>query len=128
MTKRGPKPKPARLRLIAGTHRPNRHGAKESRAYLPTLPMDTLQKPSSLSPEASAAWDRFIAPATWLDRFRGPSAIAFCELWAEFITRPAAFQAARHAQLRAYMGDLGLTDERNRREPEKPADPADKYF
>jgi hypothetical protein len=129
MTKRGPRPKPARLRLIEGTHRPARHGPRENSGATScgatVSPADTLRKPSSLSPEASTAWDRFIVPAIWLDRFRGPAAVAFCELWVEFITHPAAFQAARHAQLRAYMGDLGLTDERNRREPEKPADPAD---
>lgn len=74
-----------------------------------------LQKPASLRGRAGAAWNQFIAPATWLDRFREPAAIIFCHLWAEFLERPAAFKAAKHAQMRGYMADLGLTDERNRR-------------
>jgi hypothetical protein len=50
----------------------------------------------------------------WLDASREPAAIAFCELWQEFTFAPTAFPAAKHGQLRAYMSELGLTDERNR--------------
>jgi hypothetical protein len=35
-------------------------------------------------------------------------------LWAELRSDPAGFSAARHSQLRAYLAELGLTDERNR--------------
>lgn len=54
--------------------------------------------------------------------------MAFCVLWDEFRTNPRNFGAAKHAQMRAYMADLGLTDERNRPEPPRPADPTDRYF
>ena len=37
-----------------------------------------------------------------------------CELWQEFRFCPTGFPAAKHGQLRAYMSELGLTDERNR--------------
>ena len=57
---------------------------------------------------------------------REPAAIAFCELWAEFTDRPAAFPAAKHSQLRAYMSELGLTDERNR--PPSERDAGDEFF
>ena len=128
MTKRGPKPKPAALRLVTGSHRPRRHGPKETAT--PDLPArdSGLEKPAYLQGGASQAWDLLIAPATWLDGFRMPAAVALCELWSEFMQNPPAFQAARHAQMRHYMADLGLTDERNRSEPPKPADPADRFF
>ena len=58
--------------------------------------------------QAVAAWDRDIAPAFWLDRFHEPAAIVYCELWAEFMTSPRAFVAAKHGQMRAYMSELGL--------------------
>jgi hypothetical protein len=70
--------------------------------------------PSYFKRQARAAWQRYIAPAAWLDASREPAAIAFCELWQEMRLAPASFQAAKHSQLRAYMADLGLTDERNR--------------
>lgn len=57
---------------------------------------------------------RYIEPAAWLDASREPAAIAFCELWQEFRFCPTGFPAAKHGQLRAYMSELGLTDERNR--------------
>jgi hypothetical protein len=60
------------------------------------------------------AWKRYIDPASWLDASREPAAIAFCELWQEFRHGPTSFPAAKHGQLRAYMSELGLTDERNR--------------
>jgi hypothetical protein len=45
---------------------------------------------------------------------REPAAIAFCELWQEFRFAPTSFPASKHGQMRAYMSELGLTDERNR--------------
>ena len=70
--------------------------------------------PDYLSGEAALAWTRYIEPAYWLDASREPLAICFCELWAEFRDAPAAFVSAKHVQLRGYMSELGLTDERNR--------------
>jgi len=75
---------------------------------------------------ALRAWKRFIVPAVWLDVYREPAAIAFCELWQEFRFNPAGFRATKHGQLRAYLSELGLTDERNR--PTSPPDDEDEFF
>ena len=72
-----------------------------------------------------AAWKKYIEPAGWLDASREPAAIAFCELWQEFRFAPTSFPASKHGQLRAYMSELGLTDERNRSESD---DPTDEFF
>ena len=73
-----------------------------------------MQRPRQLKGDALAAWKRYIEPAGWLDASREAAAIAFCELWAEFRFAPTSFPASKHGQMRAYMSDLGLTDERNR--------------
>jgi hypothetical protein len=110
MIRRGPKPKSPQLRLVEGNYRPDRHGPAPERAP----PLARLEMPKGMKGKAADAWRRFIAPANWLDKFKEPSAIAFCELWAEFQAMPGLFVASRHAQMRAYMGELGLTDTRNR--------------
>jgi hypothetical protein len=119
MAERGAKPKPAHLRLVEGTHRTTRHGdagkAREAIDWAASS-FGKLSKPKHLKGKASEAWQRYIAPASWLDASREPAAIAFCELWSEFRELPKAFVAAKHGQLRAYMSELGLTDERNRGE------------
>jgi len=79
-------------------------------------------RPKHFRGEASAAWKRYIEPAGWLDASREPAAIAFCELWQEFRFAPTSFPASKHGQLRAYMSELGLTDERNRMEQDEPTD------
>ncbi|MCV0371086.1 hypothetical protein [Filomicrobium sp.] len=130
MATRGAKPKPAHLRLIDGTHRNTRHGAKAKAATtveVATESFGKLVRPKGMKGEAAKAWKRFIEPASWLDGSREPAAIAFCELWQEFRDAPRAFAAAKHGQLRAYMSELGLTDERNR-SAEKDADEADEFF
>lgn len=113
---RGRKPKPTHLRLVEGTHRADRHGGpdKLKEAGVVAGAFGPLKRPTYLKHFAKEAWLRYIEPAGWLDASREPCAIAFCELWAEMRSAPARFQAAKHAQLRAYMGDLGLTDERKR--------------
>lgn len=117
MAARGAKPKAAHLRLVDGTHRKTRHGdeaaAKEAVEQAASS-FGKLTKPSHLKSHGLAAWKKYIAPAAWLDASREPAAIAFCELWQEFRFAPTAFPAAKHGQLRAYMSELGLTDERNR--------------
>jgi hypothetical protein len=126
MIRRGRKPTPTKLRLILGGHRPTRHDVGDQ-GVSPTGPrFNPPRKPASLKGVAAKAWQRYIAPATWLDITREPAAIAFCELWAEFIERPAVFPAAKHSQMRAYMGELGLTDERNR--PPSGADTNNEFF
>ena len=90
--------------------------------------MPPLARPTFLRGYARKAWDEYISIAFWLDKTREPAAIAFCELWAEFRTTGDKFTASRHGQLRNYMNELGLTDERNRRAPDKARDPASDYF
>lgn len=117
MATRGAKPKPAHLRIVDGTNNVTRHGpeAKAKKAIEETRSsFGVLEFPKTLKGEAAKAWKRYIAPAGWLDGSKEPAAIAFCELWAQFMESPAHFVAAKHGQLRAYMSELGLTDERNR--------------
>jgi hypothetical protein len=75
-----------------------------------------------LTGEALKAWKRWVLPAGWLDGSREPAARAFCELWQEFVGSPVKFPASKHGQLRAYMSELGLTDERNRWGADDPAE------
>ena len=131
MTTRGRRPKPAALRLIDGTHRPARHGPRvraQEQARAARAGFGPLEKPDDLGLEASAIWDRLIEPAGWLDGSRYAAAVAFCMLWGEFRSNSLDFGAAKHAQMRGYSADLGLTDERNRPEPPRPAEPADPHF
>jgi hypothetical protein len=98
--------------LVDGTHRADRHGdAAKARdaAAKSAASFGPLTRPKYLKRFALEAWKRYIEPASWLDASREPAAIAFCELWQELRLAPANFQAAKHSQLRAYMGDLGLT-------------------
>lgn len=117
MATRGNKPKPAHLRLVDGTHRATRHGdtaSARAAAERVSQSFGDLKLPAHLKGEAAKAWKKYIAPAAWLDGAKEPAAIAFCELWSQFMESPAHFVAAKHGQLRAYMSELGLTDERNR--------------
>jgi phage terminase small subunit len=117
MAVRGAKPKPVRLRLVDGTHRETRHGDVEAARDSVEKAAESfgkLTRPKHLKRHALDAWNRYIVPAGWLDASREPAAIAFCELWEEFRYGPTSFPAAKHGQLRAYMSELGLTDERNR--------------
>lgn len=117
MATRGAKPKAVKLRLVDGTHRNTRHGdsgAARDAVEASATSFGKLVKPTSLKGEAATAWKKFIEPAAWLDGSREPAAIAFCELWKEFRFNPTGFPASKHGQMRAYMSELGLTDERNR--------------
>lgn len=125
MATRGAKPKPAHLRVVDGTHRPTRHGDESEAKKMADAAAQTFGKPvrpRQFKGEALAAWKKYIAPAGWLDASREPAAIAFCELWQEFRFAPTSFPASKHGQLRAYMSELGLTDERNRSEIDEPTD------
>jgi len=117
MAARGAKPKPAHLRLVDGTNRTTRHGSEaelRKKIEQTEVAFGKLTKPKWLKGESAAAWKQFIEPASWLDGSRAAAAIAFCELWDEFRFNPKGFPASKHGQLRAYMSELGLTDERNR--------------
>jgi len=119
MAVRGAKPKPTRLRLVDGTNNVTRHGPEAEARKKAEAAEDLFGKPvlpSGMKGEAAKAWKRYIVPAGWLDATREAAAIAFCELWSEFRFNPTGFPASKHGQLRAYMSELGLTDERNRTE------------
>ncbi|QUT07932.1 hypothetical protein KFK14_11385 [Sphingobium phenoxybenzoativorans] len=131
MATRGAKPKPVKLRLVDGTHNVTRHGkmAKSQEiAESAATSFGKLEKPAYLRGNAATAWKSYISPAGWLDASKEPAAIAFCELWAEFRASPIKFPASKHGQLRAYMAELGLTDERNRGDDGKTKKPADDFF
>lgn len=130
MAARGAKPKAAHLRLVDGTHRAARHGSAEAAKEAVEKAAQSfgkLTRPRHLKGEGLAAWKKYIEPAAWLDASREPAAIAFCELWQEFRFAPTSFPASKHGQLRAYMSELGLTDERNRVMDESKA-PKDEFF
>jgi hypothetical protein len=117
MAQRGAKPKPAHLHLVSGTRNATRHGSEadlRQRAEASQHKFGNLAKPKHLKGEGAAAWRRYIEPAWWLDASKEALAIAFCELWQEFRDGPRVFPASKHGQMRAYMSELGLTDERNR--------------
>lgn len=126
MATRGAKPKPALLRLVEGTRNTTRHGSEsDMRAAAATgEAFGGLIRPKGA--KELAAWMRYIKPAAWLDASKEPAALAFVHLWTEFEDAPRLFSAARHGQLRAYMSELGLTDERNREPVEKKE--ADEFF
>lgn len=129
MAIRGAKPKPAMLRLVDGTRNPTRHGSEtklREAAEAPAESFGKLVRPKGMKGEGLAAWKRYIEPAYWLDGSREAAAIAFCELWQEFRFAPTRFPASKHGQMRAYMSELGLTDERNRVEKER--DDKDEFF
>lgn len=129
MATRGAKPKSARLRLVTGTNNATRHGPEsKTRAVAEASEQDfgKLAKPAYLKGQAAWAWKRFIEPAAWLDASREAAAIAFCELWQEFRDGPRMFPASKHGQMRAYMSELGLTDERNRKDIPKQEE--DEFF
>ncbi len=130
MAARGAKPKPPRLRLVDGTHRTARHGSAADAVKAAETTVDDFGKPTmpaGMKGEAAKAWRRYIDPAGWLDATREAAAIAFCELWQEFRFAPTSFPASKHGQMRAYMSELGLTDERNRVADGKEK-PTDEFF
>lgn len=126
MAARGARPKPAHLRLVDGTHNVTRHGDRaktRDKVEAAAAKFGKLSKPSDLlGPHAQKAWKKWIEPATWLDASREAAALAFCNLWHEYREAPRVFPAAKHGQMRAYMSELGLTDERNRSESEEEKD------
>lgn len=129
----GARPKPGALRVVDGTHRADRHGKLPDDAPIASGGAEQkgspLVCPRFLKGEGKKAWDRWVKPFFWITSEREPAAIAFCELWSEFRRSPENFNAARHGQLRAYMQELGLTDERNRKADDgKGKDPAEGYF
>jgi hypothetical protein len=114
---RGRKRKPAHLRLVEGWN-VTRHGTEEelraaaAKSAAAKSAFGKLSRPKHFKGFALEAWDRYVAPATWLDATREPAAIVFCELWSEFRSDPQSFQSSKHSQMRAYLSLL--MDERSR--------------
>jgi hypothetical protein len=124
----GRKPTPVHLRLITGRHRNTRHGSEEAArraVQRASKAFGKLAMPRHFEGHAREAWQAYIVPAGWLDKSREPCAILLCELWAEYRAAPRAFK--KHKSLTAYMGLLGLTDERNRG-PNIEEDEPDEHF
>lgn len=117
MAQTGRKPVNPQLRLVNDAHRLDRHGdvkaAKEA-VQRAKGSFGNLAMPDDLDDEGKRAWSRYIMPAWWLDASREVTAIAFVRLWQKHQRDPDSFTAANHQQLRSYMAELGLTDERNR--------------
>jgi hypothetical protein len=121
VTNRGRKPTPPHLHLVQGTRNTTRHGTEDELRTKIEQGLNTFGTP--VKPEiftqkkydiASQTWDRYIAPAWWLDASREMLAIGYCMLFQEMIKRGASFPSAKHGQLRSYAAELGLTDERKR--------------
>jgi hypothetical protein len=115
---------------VDGTNNVTRHGSEAKAREKVEASVEAFGKPirpKEFKGQAAWAWKRFIEPAAWLDASREAAAIAFCELWQEFRFSPTAFPASKHGQMRAYMSELGLTDERNRAEDGKKDEP-DEFF
>ena len=111
----GRPPKPVHLRIISGTHRNSRHGSKQNARKAVARSRGAFGKikmPDYFEGYAREAWESYIRHCGWLDKSREPCAILLCELWAEYRADPKSFD--KHTQLRAYMGLVGLSDERNR--------------
>jgi hypothetical protein len=125
MAARGVKPKPAQLRLVDGSHRNTRHGKKEKIEEKIVL-VGKPEMPEDFCPLEAKTWDRYIACCPWLDKYKEAAAIKFCQLWVVSEERGPLFSPAQHGQLRAYMAELGLTDERNRKMPD--AQKNDEFF
>lgn len=140
MATSGQRPKTSAELLIENARRTTRHGSEselrdkfdKSTSVFgklgPMPPHFTPDDPAEgiLYAAARLAWARYIMPAWWMDASKEPAAIAFCELWQEFCDSPKSFSAAKHGQLRAYMNELGLTDERNR--GGDPPEQTDEFF
>lgn len=131
MTTRGPRLKRPELRLVDGRAH---HGPKRSASRAKALikqdrrSFGPLKMPGHLGEAGRQAWQDYIVPATWLTKSREMTAILLCELWEESRDDTKAFTAAKHAQLRAYMAELGLTDERKRDINESEEEDNDEHF
>jgi hypothetical protein len=124
MAIRGRKPKSARLHVLKGTFRHDRH-------HFGDESLGPIEKPRGLQGRPGKLWDQIIARASWLTWADGPKALMWCHLQAEFEEAPADMVAARIAQTRALASELGLDPASRARSgwelPGAP-DPAEKFF
>lgn len=99
MGRPGRRPKPAALRLVDGTHRPNRHGdaAEASRRVQEDRSGRTPAPPRSLTGEARAEWRRLAESlhdrGLLTHRHRAAFA-AYCQAWADMVAAQEALAKA----------------------------------
>lgn len=82
MGRRGPAPKPTRLKLLEGTYRPDRAARNEPMPD-PAIP----EPPEDLHPEARAEWDRIVphlAELGLLSELDRTALAAYCQLYARW--------------------------------------------
>ena len=116
--------KPASVHRIKGTYRDDRHGD--------SLEVETAMpdRPFWLSASAIIVWQELqkeLEKAGYLSKLDGMALALYCELSAEFIANPPAFAPQKLSQMRALMGELGLTPSSRAKLPApknaKPANP-----
>jgi len=132
MAIRGPKPKPAFIKLVTGNpgHRPIVEDPADS--ISPGFD-NGLEPPKKLNRRQQELWDGYIRKAQWLTPFDVPRAFKWVHIHSEFEKGPGKMVAGKIAQLRALGSELGLDPASRSRiagEAGKRgnSDPADKYF
>ena len=129
MATRGPKPKPAALKLVTGN--PGRREVTPPAQPEIEMRDKPLVPPRKLTKAQQAKWDRFIEPAWWLTEHDVPKAHMWVCMQMEFERSPGEMTAARIAQLRVLGSELGFDPSSRARMPAgngKKKDPADAYF
>jgi hypothetical protein len=128
MAQRGRKPTATVVKLVTGN--PGRRPLPKGEP----MPTGRLTPPTTLSGRPLALWRRYISKAWWLASPDGPKAWLWCQLQAQAENDPAAFTAAKIAQLRAIGSELGFDPGSRARlgadkqPPGGRSDPADRFF
>jgi phage terminase small subunit len=109
MPRGGANRKTDKARLLAGTHRKDRHGDPADR---PQLDDGMPEPPATLGDTARKEWFAVCADlkkAGLLKRAYRAVLIGYCELYGRLYDSPAAFKTAEHTQMRQYINALGLS-------------------
>jgi phage terminase small subunit len=121
---------PTALRLLQGTHRPDRHGSKP----LPAKALPFPKCPARLTGEARKKWaevKKDMSEYGLISNADKGILEQYCVLWQRFLNAPDEFTAAMIAQFRYLSADLYLTPEsRNKANLQKAPteeDPLAKY-
>lgn len=83
MGKRGPPPKPSRLKVVQGTYRPDKANARE-----PLPPVKVPACPKWLEPEAKVAWkrmSRLLEPLGLIAEMDYMALAMLCQSWARWV-------------------------------------------
>lgn len=133
MATRGPKHKPAHLKVVTGN--PGKRPIVDDPAQSVADDFDNgLEPPKKLTKRQQDLWDSYIRRAEWLTAFDVPRAFMWVALQTEFERSPKGMVASRIAQLRALGSELGLEPSSRQRlgvktqSGPKQKDPAAKYF